>query len=186
MDRLQLEKSRARLQAKSIRAEINSPEASIDLIAHFPAQDFRGKTIAGYWPHRNELDMRPLLDALYAQGFSLALPVVRRKAQPLEFHRWTPETEMKTGAFGIARPKTENPITPDIILLPLLAYTEIGERLGYGGGFYDRTLADLKLRKEIWACGVAYAAQKAQILPTEPTDMRLDAILTEEGYRTFP
>jgi len=182
------EKSRARLQAKPLRAEaaLQNPAANLELIRHFPAAQFRGKTIGAYWPIKDELDIRPLISALQAQGETLALPAILRKHHPLEFRAYTANTKLERGPHGTYQPpKSAAVLTPDIILMPLLAFTHDGERLGYGGGYYDRTLASLRKTHDVFACGVAFAAQEAQSLPTEAHDMRMDGILTEKEFRRF-
>lgn len=182
------EKSRARLQAKTARAKaaIQSPAASLELIQHYPAAQFRGKTIGAYWPIKDEFDIGPLMSALMAQGETIALPAILRKHHPLEFRRYAPETTLERGPYGTHQPPKSSPaLTPHIILMPLLAFTHDGERLGYGGGYYDRTLAELRAAHDVFACGVAFAAQEAQSLPTETHDMRLDGILTETGFKKF-
>lgn len=179
-------KSRARLQAKARRADLSRGSAAVKLIRHFPAPDFRGELIGGYWPLPDEMDCRPLLWALADMGFNLALPCTPRKGHPLVFRAWHPDDLLKAGPYGTKEPRPDKLESfPQVLLVPLLAYTEMGERLGYGGGFYDRTIAGLRKRGEVFTCGVAYTAQKVAHLPTEPHDERLDAVLTEQDYRVF-
>jgi len=183
---LKSEKSRARIQAKVKRAYAHSPSAAIELIKHFPAQRFRGQTIGVYWPIQSELDLTPIMQALHDMGETLALPAITRKNHPLVFRRWTKGDILKHGPHNTREPfPDKDELFPDILLMPLLAFTAKGERLGYGGGYYDRTLEALNRRKNVFACGVAYAAQEAVSLPTGPHDMKLDAMLTETGFREF-
>lgn len=180
------QKTRARLQAKALRAEVQDPAAPLELIRHFPAEQFRNATISGFWPLGDEIDVRPLLQALYETGHQLALPCTPRVGLPLVMRAWSPDDELKRGSFNTREPfETQPEIRPNVVLLPLLAFTASGMRLGYGGGFYDRTLAKLKSGGEVFACGVAYSAQEAAHLPTDKYDSPLDAILTEKEFRMF-
>lgn len=180
------QKARARLQAKAKRREAINPGASIELIRNFPALRFRGTVISGFWPIGDEIDVRPLLDALQSMGHTLALPCTPRVGHPLILRRWASTDRLKKGAFNTREPLSSAPeIRPDVVLLPLLAFTASGMRLGYGGGFYDRTLAKLKSEGDVFACGIAYAAQEAAHLPTDAYDHPLDGMLTEKEFRVF-
>lgn len=188
MPHLTLEKSRARIQAKAIRSAAagGALSASLELIGRFPAPSFPNAIIGGFWPIGDEIDVRPLLYALSDMGHTLALPVVTRRNHPLEFRRYAPRDTLTRGPHGTQHPPSSaESITPNLIFMPLLAFTHSGDRLGYGGGYYDRTLDALRRQHDVFACGVAYAAQEAQILPTEPHDMRLGAVLTELEFRRF-
>lgn len=179
------EKTRARLQAKQRRATVaDRGAASIELIRHFPASIFQGQVIGGIWPLPAEVDTRPLLQALSEAGFTLALPRTPRKGKPLSFYHWAWEEPLRAGPYGTRQPAADAALlTPDIILVPLLAFTRGGARLGYGGGYYDRTLSALRLANpSVFACGVGFAAQEASDLPTDSYDQMLDAVLTEREF----
>ncbi|NNE56965.1 MAG: 5-formyltetrahydrofolate cyclo-ligase [Hellea sp.] len=181
-----MEKSRARLQAKAARAAAHNPAAAIELIRHFPATRFKGAVIGGFWPIQSEIDPRPLMEALEALGHRLALPCTPRRGKPLTFRTWSFGAPLKKGPHHTREPFPENAeLKPDLILVPLLAFTARGERLGYGGGYYDRTLSQLRVKKPIFACGVAYAAQEAASLPTGAHDAPLSGMLTEQEFREF-
>ena len=183
---IKTQKTRARLQAKQRRSEAHSGLGAVQLLEHVPADVFKECVIGGYWPLTGELDIRPLLQACHAQGRDLALPCTPRKGKPLTFRSWTPDDDLKAGPYGTREPFPEQPeVSPTLILVPLLAFTQYGERLGYGGGFYDRTLAALKDAAEVFACGIAYAAQEAASLPVDEFDQRLDGILTNEYFKRF-
>ncbi len=142
--------------------------------------------VSGYWPLRDELDPRPLMLALAARGHRLALPVVTGKARPLRFRAWAPGQALVAAAFGTQiPPEGAEEITPQVLLVPLLAFDRRGCRLGYGGGFYDRTLAGLRAAGGVLAVGLAYADQACAALPVEPTDQPLDVLVTERELLTF-
>jgi 5-formyltetrahydrofolate cyclo-ligase len=136
--------------------------------------------VSGYWPIRTEIDLLPLLGQLAARGHRLALPVVAGEAQPLVFRRWREGDAMAEGPYGIREPLDGAPaVDPDVLLVPLLAFDRAGYRLGYGGGFYDRSLAGLRARKTVTAVGVAWAAQEVDAVPHDGRDQPLDWIVTE-------
>ena len=137
-----------------------------------------GATIAGFWPMGDEIDIRPLLHALHALGHVLLLPVTPPRGQALLFRRWAPGSAMEPGRFGTQHPAATEAATPDTLLVPLLAFDLRGHRLGYGGGYYDRTLAALP---HAFRLGVAYAAQQVPAVPAGPHDVTLHAIATESG-----
>lgn len=143
--------------------------------------------VAGYLAVGSELDAGPLMTALVAHGWSLALPVVVAPETPLVFRRWLPGDAMSEGSFGIAQPGDDaEDIRPHVVLAPLLAFDEDGYRLGQGGGFYDRTLE--KWRAEghsVTVLGLAFAAQRVDAVPRDDFDQRLNGIITEDGYKVY-
>jgi 5-formyltetrahydrofolate cyclo-ligase len=142
--------------------------------------------VAGTWPMGDEADPRALMAALAALGHALALPRVEKKNAPLAFHRWREGERLVRHKFGMSEPHVDSEIvTPDVLLVPLLAFDADGYRLGYGGGFYDQTLEALRAKHKIRVIGVAYAGQHVDRLPHESHDQRLDAVLTENGIRQF-
>ena len=139
---------------------------------------------AGYWPTSSELDPRPLLLDLDGRGFACALPVVIGRRQPLRFRRWCPGMALEPASFGLCEPPESAPeISPDVILTPLLAFDSDGHRLGYGAGFYDRTLGELRQHRQVLAVGVGYAFQCVDDVPVASGDQPLDWIVTDEGAR---
>ena len=140
------------------------------------------QVVAGYWPLPEEIDVRPLMTNLHLSGHVLVLPVVVGRGQPLIFRRWRPSLPLDAGVYGISVPSAEAPeATPGVLLVPLLAFDGEGRRLGYGAGYYDRTLATLRRAGDILAIGAAYAAQRMDSLPEGASDQRLDWVVTEEG-----
>ena len=144
-----------------------------------------GAPVSGFWPIGDEIDVMPLLRALAARGHPVALPVVAGRGRPLVFRRWVEGDAMAAGPFGIREPLDGAPeIAPRILLVPLLAFDRAGYRLGYGGGFYDRSLATLRETGEALAVGVAWAGQEVAAVPRGAHDQRLDWIVTErEAFR---
>lgn len=141
---------------------------------------YRGVPLAGYAQMRTEIDPTAAMEEASAHG-PVALPVIIAEAQPLKFRAWTPGCTMIAGTFGARIPERGDWIIPEILIVPLLAFSRRGGRLGYGGGFYDRTLEQLRAVKPTLAIGFAYAAQEMDDLPLEPTDQPLDLIVTERG-----
>lgn len=184
IDQFVKEKAFARLTAKAHRVELSQKDIGASLIDRFET-DASHSIIAGFAPLKDEIDLWPLLYQLHGEGHTLCLPVTPAKPSPLSFRIWTPETKMATDRFGVSYPASGPEVTPDFVFVPLLAFTPKGQRLGYGGGFYDRTLAKLRAEGEVFACGVAYAGQEVSALPTDDHDERLDGILTETGFRKF-
>jgi len=170
--------AKARLRRESLarrRAVPGAGEALRDLLLpEVPA----GAVIGGFWPMGEEIDTRPLLDALHARGHLIALPMTPPRGQPLVFLPWRPGMAMARGPLGTQFPAEGEAVTPDWLIVPLLAFDRAGARLGYGGGYYDRTLA---LLRGATAIGVAFAAQEIPLVPTGPHDIHLAAIATERG-----
>lgn len=141
---------------------------------------FRGVPLASYMAMRTEIDPIAAMEEAAAHG-DVCVPVILGADKPLKFRRWTPSCDMIAGEFGAHIPKAGDWITPEIVVVPLVAFDRNGGRLGYGGGFYDRTLEMLRAHKPTYAIGFAYAAQEADSLPLEPTDQPLDLIVTEQN-----
>ncbi len=145
-----------------------------------------GAAVSGYWPLAGELDPRPAMLALAERGHPLCLPRLQGSSQPLRFHAWQPGQALVPGRFNLLEPAAEWPaLTPQVLLVPLLAFDNRCRRLGWGKGFYDRTLAELRAADPATlAIGVAFAAQEVDAVPVAAYDQRLDAVVTEIGlYR---
>ncbi len=177
---------RARLRAlrKAAASPAVSPAAALSLRDRFlgavPLPE--GAVVAGYVAAGSEIDPAPLLRALAARGFGLALPCIVEPDLPLVFRRWTPGEPLAPGRLGIPEPPAAAAtLRPGVVLVPLLGFDRRGRRLGQGGGFYDRTLAGL----DALTVGLAYALQEVDAVPVEPWDRRLDWVVTEnEAIRT--
>jgi len=167
--------------AAKVRAAEAIAERGAALVAELLGPGVQG-IVSGFASLPEELNVWPLLRRLASAGVSLALPVVASKSQPLVFRAWAPGDVMDRGVRGILEPKPDKPaVEPDILLVPLLAFDINGGRLGYGGGFYDRTLTRLRTMKDIVAIGLAYDEQLAIAVPHLDYDQRLDWVLTPSG-----
>lgn len=139
-----------------------------------------GAVVSGYLPIEDEMDVLPLLRAAIGRGHAACVPVVQGKGLPLIFRRWTPETPLAAGVFGVEVPGPEVPeAVPDLLFVPLLGFDRRGFRMGYGAGFYDRTLAGLRAQRPVLAVGVGYAGQEVDAVPTGAHDQALDWIVTD-------
>ncbi len=142
--------------------------------------------VSSYLAIGSELDPAPLAAALAARGATIALPVMAAKAAPLKFRAWAPGDPLVSREWGIREPAPDCPVVePDLLLVPLLLVDNTGHRLGYGGGFYDRTLADLRARRSVVALGVAYDLQMVDAVPQEAYDEPLDRVLTPSGFKSL-
>lgn len=141
---------------------------------------------AGYMPIGSEIDCVPLMRRLTESDVALCLPVVAGPDAPLIFRRWSPDDRLVTGSFGISEPLgTAAQVAPQVVLVPMLAFDRVGNRLGYGGGYYDRTLKQLRANGDVIAIGVAFAGQLRDKVPVSDADQPLDWILTEVGANRF-
>jgi 5-formyltetrahydrofolate cyclo-ligase len=136
-----------------------------------------GMLIGFYWPFKGEYDPRPLARSLHAQGVRLALPVVAEKARPLVFRAWWPGIPMARGVWNIPVPASGDPVAPDVLLVPLVGFDRQRYRLGYGGGYYDRTLAVSSPRPRV--IGVGFELSEIATIHPQPHDIAMDLIVTE-------
>ena len=162
-------------------------EAGVLAAAHWPpagVDPFR--TAALYVPTGSEVDPRPLGLALARAGTLLALPVVTGLGEPLAFRRWEAGAPLPPDALGMPGPGPEAAeVRPDLVVAPLLAFDGDGGRMGQGGGYYDRTIEQLRSQGRVFVLGLAFAGQEVEKLPVEDHDQPLDAVLTEAGFRRF-
>ncbi len=176
-------KAAARTQAYATRkaAFAAGQGQAAELLADYLAQ-FRGSALSGYMPMRTEIDPLP---AMTAHQGPACVPVIIGAATPLRFREWSPGCAMVEGNFKALIPVDGAWIDPDVLIVPLLAFDARGYRLGYGGGFYDRTLQALRARRPTLAVGFAFAAQEVAEVPIDANDQRLDAMITENGLTLF-
>ena len=161
--------------------------------AHEMAENFldsiplkRDSTVSAYIAIGDEPDAGPLMKALREHGCAIVLPRVVGKEKPLAFHRYEAGAKLMPGPFGLSQPGTDWPLAdPDVLIVPLLAFDAEGNRLGYGAGFYDRTLAGLRARKKVLAVGYALSKLERDEVPHHEGDQKLDWIVTEKIARKF-
>lgn len=180
-------KRRARTAANAARAHAHKTlgdRAGLMLAQHELPIERKSEraSLSGFYPYQAEINVLPLLARLASEGWQTALPVVMAKGAPLTFRAWAPGEPTGRGIWDIHIPlETAPELQPDVLLVPMLAFDRRGYRLGYGGGFYDRTLAELRKLKPVTAIGVAYAEQETAEVPVSDYDEPLDWILTERG-----
>jgi 5-formyltetrahydrofolate cyclo-ligase len=185
------EKQALRKEMRAIRRDFHKASgerASFDLmeLVSSSAALKNAEIISCFWPIQTEVNTVPLIHKLYKAGHQICLPIVVGNAQPLIFRQWTPETEMLEGAYKAMTPVESSPqLVPDLILSPLLAFDRNGYRLGYGGGFYDRSIEEIKTTKPLVTAGLAYSVQEVDNVPTEKTDQKLDFLITEKEILEF-
>lgn len=185
------EKDRLRKEGLAARGAIRTqagPEAADALAAAFFAHIGLepGDVISAFWPMGDEIDVRPLMHRLAEKGHVIGLPVVTKRGEPLTFRAWRPGDALKRMAFGVEEPtpdKTE--VTPSLVIAPLLFWDDDGYRLGYGGGYYDRTIRRLRATGKTLAVGVGFHGQWRTSVPHESFDERLDWIVTERGAKAL-
>lgn len=182
-------KAALRIRARAARASLDHgerAEAAKAVARHFfdaiPLTS--ADVVAAYWRIRDELDCQPILVKLMDSNQTVVLPVVLGPEEPLDLRVWEQGASLYESGFGTLAPSELAPrAEPDIVIMPLLGFDSRGTRLGYGGGYYDRTLANLKKKPKL--VGLAFAAQELDRIPREPHDVPLDAIVTEAGVRHF-
>jgi len=172
--------------ARRKQAHAAHPQAGLALMQHFKnsVEVPAGAAVSGFWPMGDEIDVKPLLAQLHASGHPIGLPVVVKKGEPLIFRQWHPGVALVAGGFGTEVPPE---LAPQVLIVPLLAFDAEGYRLGYGGGFYDRTLDKLRTGSaaDPLAVGVAFSAQHVLRVPRDDFDQPLDWIVTEKAAHHF-
>lgn len=162
-----------------------TPEARADAATAIAARTLPlelppGTIVAGYSPINSELDPFPLMRAFARKGATLALPVIIARDHALIFRAWEPDEGLVRGPLGIFQPSSDaDDVDPDIVLVPLAAFDRAGHRIGYGRGYYDRTLQNLRAVKKVTVIGLAFAVQEIETVPRLPHDEQLDCVLTE-------
>ena len=152
----------------------------------FPVAVEPGMIVSGYSPMKSEFNPVPLMRKLSDAGARLALPVTPKRGNPLIMRAWAFGDELAAGVWGIREPKPESPeVFPDIMLVPLAAFDRAGHRIGYGAGYYDKTIARIRAMKKVIAIGLAFAVQEIDRVPATPFDQALDLVLTENETIDF-
>lgn len=185
------EKKEIRARCLSLRTKIGrhkaaaAAEAIIDPLLEYVPEYV--KIIAGYMPMRGEINILPAMKRLEARGYLLCMPVVVAPAAPLVFRQWQFGDKTEKGMLGVRVPLAVQPeIIPDMVIAPLAAFDGEGRRIGYGGGYYDRTILGLRdPQKNFTVIGAAYAIQQVPRIPSGARDQRLDAVATEQGVTIF-
>ncbi len=172
---------KAGLASRAALSPVERIECSLDLVGFASELGVEsGSMVAGFWPIRDEVDPRPLMDALAQAGCSLCLPVV--VGDELEFRRLEKGAALEPAGFGSMAPGREAEVVyPNVVLVPLSAFDRYCNRIGYGKGFYDRALSELEKLTHLVAIGVAFAVQEVEEVPMEAHDRQLDGILTDRG-----
>lgn len=178
-ERVRLLAERLSLPVAARRTATETIEAHLDRFIADHVDEVAGLTISAWWPINAELDLRPWLGRVVASGARAALPVVVKRAEPLVFRFWSRDARMEPGVWDIPVPVNTSDCVPDVCLIPLVGWDVVGYRLGYGGGYFDRTLAALSPRPLTIGIGLQ-GAQLATIFP-QPHDISMVAIITEAG-----
>lgn len=180
--RRRLLEARARMPAAVRRQASEQMAQHLATLCRIHGWALPSSVMGAWWPIRREPDLRPWLAALVAQGVHVALPAVVQQDAPLHFRRWTPQVAMEGGFGAIPQPADPALLQPQLILAPAVGFDRAGYRLGYGGGYYDRTLAALRTGGRVChAVLVGYAAAELDSIHPEPHDARFDVVVTEQG-----
>ncbi|MBX9709603.1 MAG: 5-formyltetrahydrofolate cyclo-ligase [Xanthobacteraceae bacterium] len=179
-------RSEAIAQREALSAAQRKKAARAIAAHEWPVEVPPGVCVAGFSSIRSEIDVSPLMQALSKRGAALALPVLAGQDQPLIFRRWSESARLVRGPYGIFEPSSEaDEVDPDIVLVPLAAFDRAGHRIGYGGGYYDRTLERLRKLKKITAIGIGFSVQEIAQVPSSEHDVQLDLVLTENEIIDF-
>tara|TARA_B110000971_G_scaffold138317_1_gene141452 strand:- start:12 stop:557 length:546 start_codon:yes stop_codon:yes gene_type:complete len=177
-------KSKLRKKILKIREENNKKNIQIDfnqIIKILKKEKITKKTIGGYYPVNYEVDDLELLKKFKKKSFNISLPVIKKNYQ-MDFYKWSFSDLLKINKYGIPEPEAKNIVYPDILLVPLIAFDKNLNRLGYGGGYYDRLIKKLSEKKKIIKIGLALSVQKIDKVPTDVYDQKLDYIVTNKYF----
>ena len=177
-----MNKSQIRNKIIKIRKKKFDKDFKIDLvkfISFLKINKLNFKSIGGYYPSNYEIDDLDILDLLEKKNFKVSLPIIKKDNQ-MNFYRWSRNDPLKINKFGIPEPLSSKVFYPDILLVPLVAYDSSLNRLGYGGGYYDRYIEKLDKIKKVIKIGLAFSFQKISSIPTNKYDKKLDFIVTEK------
>ncbi len=175
-------KSKLRNKVLKIRKKNSKKTININprnVYSYLKQKNYNSKIIGGYYPTNYEIDDLEILNYFFKKGSTISLPKIKKKNQ-MEFYKWYKDEPLLINKYGIPEPKTTNRVYPDILFVPLVAFDEDLNRLGYGGGFYDRYIQKISKIKKIVKVGLAFSFQKLKTIPTNKHDKKLDIIITEK------
>ncbi len=152
---------------------------SSNIYSYFKKKNYSLKIIGGYYPTNHEINDLEILNYFFKKGSTISLPKIKKKSQ-MEFYEWYKNDPLLINKFGIPEPETTNRVYPDILFVPLVAFDKKLNRLGYGGGFYDRYIQKISKIKKIVKVGLAFSFQKLKTIPVDKHDKKLDIIITEK------
>ena len=150
-----------------------------DIYSYLKKKNYNWKIIGGYYPVNYEIDDLEILNFFVKRGSTISLPKIKKKAQ-MEFYKWSKNDPLLINKYGIPEPESTNRVYPDILFVPLVAFDKKLNRLGYGGGFYDRYIQKISRIKKIVKVGLAFSFQKLKTIPVNEHDKKLDIIITEK------
>ena len=177
-----MNKSQIRKKIFKIRKQINYKYLNIDfkkILKIIKSEKINGKLIGGYYPYNYEIDALKILNNFEKMKYQISLPKIKKNYQ-MDFFDWSSNDPLSVNKYGIPEPISDEKKYPNILLVPLVAYDKYFNRIGYGGGFYDRYIKKIKKKKNILTIGLAYSFQKVKKIPTNKNDMKLDFIVTEK------
>ena len=175
-------KSKIRSKILKLRKDNSNKNLKINLdkfLSFLKTKKNNFKNLGGYYPSNYEIDDLEILDLLERKNFKISLPVIRKNNQ-MDFFKWSNNDPLKINKFGIPEPISSKIIYPDILLVPLVGYDNNLNRLGYGGGFYDRYIEKIEKKKKVMKIGLAFSYQKINTIPLDKFDKKLDFLITEK------
>ena len=179
-----MNKSEIRKKILKIRKDEYEKKLKIDfnyIWKLFKKEKIKGNILGGYYPHNYEVNVMQILENFEKKNYHICLPKIKKNFQ-MDFYDWSNEDPLKINKFGIPEPISNNLRDPDIMIVPLVAYDNNLNRIGYGGGFYDRYIKKLKSKKKVITIGLAYSNQKVKKIPNNKYDIKLDYIVTENHH----
>ena len=177
MNKLEIRKKIFKIRKKKISNNFSLSFRSVLKVLN--KEKINGKILGGYYPYNYEIDGLKILDKLEKHKYIISLPKIKKNSQ-MDFFKWSSNDPLSINSYGIPEPISDKIIYPDILLVPLLAYDQNFNRVGYGGGFYDRYIKKIKKIKKIITIGLAYSFQKVKKIPINKYDIKLDFIITEK------
>ena len=175
---------KSKLRDKILKLRKNNSNKSINInpsniYSYLNKKKYNLKNIGGYYPTNYEIDDLKILNYFFKKGSTISLPKINKKSQ-MEFYKWYKDDPLLLNKYGIPEPVTTNKVYPDILFVPLVGFDKELNRLGYGGGFYDRYIHKISKIKKTLKIGLAFSFQKLKTIPTNKHDKKLDIIITEK------